>query len=251
MTQASVPTKAPGNEPDVGRVLATFRCWPGPVSWLVLIVMMVGAVVLNVSAVPDDPLWFRFFAAGMMLLLWGAFAFPGMLEKHRVCEHGLVLGYRRTGRSRYVVPWSSVDPGRIRTLTRAQLVSRHPAMPSSSPHYRIGTGPLAYRALAVNGLDSAQAGWLHIPGVLEPTDTVGRSRHRSTPYVWWLLGTPRPERLAQAIEEAMVADGFAAQGLAARAREQHLTLSWRPTQHPLPPRKPRAKALGVAGPRLP
>lgn len=225
---------------DMGRVLQTFRCWPGPVSSAVMALVTVGVVAWQWAAVPDDPLWFRFFVLFLMLLLCAALALPGMLERHRVCEHGLVLGYGPTRTARYVVPWSSIDPGRVRVLTRAQLVSRHRDMPSSSPHYRIGTGPLAYRALAVNGLDSASdAGtWVHVPGLLETTDKVSPgSRRRRTPYVWWVLGTPRPEALARAIEAAMVADGHAAEGLAARAAEQEIVLEWNPQRLPLPARK--------------
>lgn len=226
---------------DMGRVLATFRCWPGPVSTAVMATLTVGVVAWQWVAVPDDPLWFRFFVLLLMLLLCSAVALPGILERHRVCEHGLVLGYGRTRTARYVVPWASVDPARVRVLRRSQLISRHPRMPQASPHYRIGTGPLAYRSLAVNGLDSAtDAGtWVHVPGLLETTTTMAaRKGRRSLPYAWWVLGTPRPERLARAIEEAMVADGHtAARGLAARAVEQELVLEWKPTQVPLPPRK--------------
>ena len=50
-----------------------------------------------------------------------------------------------------------------------QLISRHHGVPQVSPHHRVGTGPLAYRALAVNGLDTATGAgtWVHIPGLLE------------------------------------------------------------------------------------
>jgi len=44
----------------------------------------------------------------------------GLLEKHRVCRHGLVLGLR----GEHAVPWSSIDPGRVRLLRRANLVTR-------------------------------------------------------------------------------------------------------------------------------
>lgn len=233
-------SRAPLRGADMGRVLRTFRCWPGPISSAVMILITAGVVAWQWWAVPDDPLWFRFFVLFLMLLLCAALALPGILERHRVCEHGLVLGYGPTRRARYVVPWSTIDPNRVRVLRRSQLISRHRGMPQVSPHYRIGTGPLAYRSLAVNGLDSAtDAGtWLHLPGLLETPNTVlSGSGRRRTPYAWWILGSPRPERLAQAIEEAMVASGHRAEGLAARAVEQEIVVPWTPGPTPLRPRK--------------
>lgn len=221
---------------DMGRVLKTFRCWPGPISVTVMTLTTAGVVAWQWWAVPDDPLWFRFFVLVLMLLLCAALALPGVLERHRVCEHGLVLGYGPTRRARYVVPWTSVDP-RVRILVRAQLISRHDGVPQVSPHYRIGTGPLAYRALAVKGLDTAtDAGtWLHIPGLLETPNTIIRdSGRRESRYAWWILGTPRPERLAQAIEEAMVADGHPkARGMAARAVAETIVVPWTRGPNPL------------------
>lgn len=225
---------------DMGRVLQTFRCWPGPVASLVAVLSTVAVVAWQWITVPDDPLWFRFFVLLIMLLLWSALALPGILERIRVCEHGLVLGYGRTRTARYVVPWASVDPGRVRILVRAQLISRHHGVPQVSPHHRVGTGPLAYRALAVNGLDTATGAgtWVHIPGLLETPNTVlerdGRGR---LPFAWWILGTPRPGKLAEAIEAAMVADGHRAEGLAAGAEERELVVPWIPGPNPLPPRK--------------
>lgn len=224
----------------MGRVLRTFRCWPGPVSSVVMLLITVAVVAWQWITVPDDPLWFRFFVLFLMLLLCSALALPGILERIRVCEHGLVLGYGPTRTARYVVPWTSVDPGRVRILVRAQLISRQQGVAQVSPHYRIGTGPLAYRALAVNGLDTATGAgtWLHIPGLLETPNTVREgSGRRKLPYAWWVLGTPRPERLAAAIEAAMVADGHRAQGLAAGAKERELVVPWTPGPNPLPPRK--------------
>ncbi|WP_143554161.1 hypothetical protein [Serinicoccus sp. CUA-874] len=208
---------------DMGRVLRTFRCWPGPISSAVMTLITVGVVAWQWWAVPDDPLWFRFFVLFLMLLLCSALALPGILERHRVCEHGLVLGYGPTRSARYVVPWSSVDPGRVRLLRRGQLISRHRGMPQVSPHYRIGTGPLAYRSLAVNGLDTAT--------------NPSRDGRRGSGYAWWLLGSPQPEKVARAIEDAMVADGHTrARGLAVRAVEQEIVVPWTPGPPPLRPR---------------
>lgn len=219
MGEASEPLRGK----DMGRVLQTFRCWPGPISSVVMTVITVGVVAWQWWAVPDDPLWFRFFVLFLMLLLCSAVALPGILERHRVCEHGLVLGYGPTRSARYVVPWASVDPERVRLLRRSQLISRHQGMPQVSPHYRIGTGPLAYRSVAVNGLDTVSSEMQH--------------RRRESRYAWWILGSPQPEKIARAIEDAMVADGHtAARGLAARAMEQEIVVPWTPGPTPLRPR---------------
>jgi len=113
--------------------------------------------------------------------------------------------------------------GRVRLLRRGQLISRHRGMPQVSPHYRIGTGPLAYRSLAVNGLDTAS--------------NPSRDGRCGSGYAWWLLGSPQPEKVARAIEDAMVADGHTrARGLAARAVEQEIVVPWTPGPSPLRPR---------------
>ena len=232
--------QAPLRGKDMGRVLRTFRCWPGPISSAVMVSITVGVVARAWTSGPEDTWGYRLMVLTVMLLLWSGFALPGILERCRVCEHGLVLGYGPTRRARYVVPWKSVDAGRVRVLRRSQLISRHRGMPQVSPHYRIGTGPLAYRSLAVNGLDTAtDAGtWLHIPGLLETTTTMSPGGRRGrAPFAWWILGTPRPEKLAQAIEEAMVAAGHRAEGLAARAVGQEIVVPWIPGPSPLRPRK--------------
>lgn len=236
---------------DMGAPRAVFRAWPGTVFWVVAGVVVVAATGLALlTPNPDDRLWLAALAGGTFLAWSAVFAGVGVAERHRVCEHGLVLGWRT--RSRYVVPWSSVDPGRVRVVHRSNFVSRLKDMPPSSPHYRVGM--VSGTALALNGFDSAVEGWHRVPGVLEVTDarTPG-SRWRRTPFVWWLLGTRRPEALVRAIEDAMVADGYDARGMADRAIAQARTLRWgdddRP--HPFPVRDATDPVIGVAGPPLP
>ncbi|WP_337059733.1 hypothetical protein [Kineococcus sp. G2] len=212
-----------------GAVLATFRPWPGNLSWLVLAALLLPMAAYAATAAPDwEELLVRATITAIAACSAAVFVVPSLFDRHRVCEHGLVLGFR--GRSRYVVPWSTLDPGRVRVVHRAPLIGRHRDESPSSPHYR--TGLLTTRALAVNGLDTAGA-------------------HRS-PFTWWVLGTRRPQRLAEAIEAAMVADGYAAQGLAERARRQAVVARWgRPAREPLPERAATDPVLGVDGPPLP
>lgn len=234
---------------DMGAVRATFRPWPGTTASVVLgvLTMVIGG---GAVAAPDSATRLVILAVGAtVLVLLGLFVLAGAIERIRVCDHGLVLGFRT--RSQYVVPWSTVDPGRVRVVHRVGLVGRLPYAAPSSPHYRLGV--FSTRALALNGLDTALGGWWLIPGMLEATDTVAPgSRARRTPFVWWLLGTRRPEALASAVEDAMVADGYAAHGLADRARAQAFTLRLNPGAHdPFPPREATASVLGVRGSRLP
>lgn len=235
---------------DMGEVRAVFRAWPGTVFWIVsVVVVLVMPALALLTPNPDDRLWLAVLMTGVWLLWVLVFVAVGVVERHRVCEHGLVLGWRT--RSRYVVPWSSLDPGRVRVVRRSNLLGRLPGMPPSSPHYRVGM--VSGTAVALNGFDSAVDGWLHVPGMLEVTDarTPG-SRWRRTPFVWWFLGTRRPERLVRAIEDAMVADGYPAHGMADRALAQERTLRWNPgTDDPFPARQATDPVIGVDGPRLP
>lgn len=234
---------------DMGAVRAVFRPWPGTTAWVVMAALVATVVVGGVLA--PDPV------TRMVILLGGAtvpfflglFVAAGAADRIRVCDRGLVLGLRT--RSRYVVPWSTVDPGRVRVVDHVGLVGRLPYAAPSSPHYRLGV--FTTRALALNGLDSALGGWWSVPGMLEVTDALEPgSRVRRTPFVWWLLGTRRPEALARAVEEAMVADGYAAAGLAERACAQAFTLRLNPGTHdPFPPRAATDQVLGVHGPHLP
>ncbi|SFJ62682.1 hypothetical protein [Cellulomonas sp. KH9] len=234
---------------DMGAVRATFRAWPGRTANVAFAVLLVVAVATSVVAPNATELSVR-------LVIWGSFAFwvalfvaAGAMDRHRVCEHGLVVGFRT--HSRYVVPWSTIDPGRVRVVRRPLLVGRRPELPASSPHYRVGW--FTTSAVAVNGLDSAIDGWVRVPGLLGVTDAVELAgRARFTPFVWWLLGTQRPRELLEAIEAAMVADGYDARGLADRAERNAVTITWQPTaQSPIPPRYPDDPVVGVRGPDLP
>lgn len=65
-------------------------------------------------------------------------------EQHRVCRHGLVLGRR----GEYAVPWSTLDPGRVRLLRRANFITRYGIRPG--PLLR--PGETLGHALLVNGV---------------------------------------------------------------------------------------------------
>ena len=233
---------------DMGRVLASFRPWPTPRMWLFQ--LAASAVFMLAWFLPVEEGWAIAVSLVMgqwsTLLIW---LLAGVIDRHRVCEHGLVLGWRR--RSTLVVPWSSVDPGRVRIVERSSLLGRYDRVPASGPHFRQGF--LTTRSLALNGLDTASFGGLHLPHFYSAADVTDQAGTRASPFVWWLMGASRPDELAQAIEAAMVADGYDAAGLAARASENVVRLRWNPDQSldPLPPRAATASVIGASGPLLP
>lgn len=233
---------------DMGRVLASFRPWPTGRFWLVQLGL--SALFGLVSLLPFVTAW----AVTLSLLIgqWGTLLIwlvAGVVDRHRVCEHGLVLGWRR--RSTLVVPWSTLDPGRVRILERSSLLGRYDRVPASGPHFRQGF--LTTRSLAVNGLDTAAFGVWHLSGLYSAVGAIDSVGTRPSPFVWWLMGSPHPERIARAIEEAMTAAGYDAEGLAARAQASTVRLRWNPRQDrdPLPDRAATDPVIGVHGPLLP
>ncbi|WP_134772020.1 hypothetical protein [Ornithinimicrobium flavum] len=233
---------------DMGPVLASFRPWPSPRVWLVQLAL--SALFLLPWLLPGENSWAL--SATLLVCQWGTlliFLLAGVVDRHRVCEHGLVLGLRR--RSTLVVPWSTLDPGRVRIVERSSLLGRYDRVPATGPHFRQGF--LTTRSLAVNGLDTAPFGALHLPHLYSSTDVADVHGTRATPFVWWLMGSPQPERIARAIEEAMIADGYDAAGLAERAVANSVQLRWNPDQSldPLPPRAATDPVLGARGPLLP
>jgi hypothetical protein len=233
---------------DMGRVLASFRPWPTARVWLIQLALSL--VFLLPLLLPVQDSW----AISLTLLLgqWAmvlTFLLAGAVDHHRVCEHGLVLGWRR--RSTLVVPWSTLDPGRVRILERSSILGRYDRVPATGPHFRQGF--LTTRSLAVNGLDTALFGAFHVPGLYSAPDISDEAGTRPSPFVWWLMGCPQPEKLARAIEEAMIADGYDAAGLAERAVANRVQLRWNPDQSldPLPPRAATDPVLGAHGPLLP
>lgn len=233
---------------DMGAVLASFRPWPTPRVWVIQLAF--SALFLLPWLLPVEDSWAL--SAALLIGQWSTlliFLLAGVVDHHRVCEHGLVLGWRR--RSTLVVPWSTLDPGRVRIVERSSLLGRYDRVPATGPHLRQGF--LTTRSLAVNGLDTAPFGALHLPRLYSTPDVADVHGTRSTPFVWWLMGAPQPERIARAIEEAMIADGYDAAGLAERASANRVQLRWNPDQSldPLPPRAATDAVIGARGPLLP
>lgn len=223
---------------DMGRVRATYRAWPGPFFWVPYGLLWLLGLFAVVTAPDAGEAGIRAGLVAFLLLVSGGLLLLAYgLERHRVCEHGLVLGFRR--RSDYVVPWETLDPGRVRVCKRMGLPGRRPELPQTSSRYRVGVFGLD--GLVINGLDTAiTSSWT----AFDPSRVF-------TPFNWWLLGTRRAAALALDIERAMVADGYPAQGLAERARTQAAVVPWNSTGvSPVPPRLATDPVIGVDGPLL-
>jgi hypothetical protein len=227
---------------DMGAVRVTFRAWPGWLFWVLTAVpcVLLAGRIVTARNTDDVVVGLSLIAvvlafAGILLLIYG-------LERHRVCEHGLVLGLRKRGP--FVVPWESVDPGRVRVGWSVAFMARHPEIPQTTSRHRVGV--FSGRGLLINGLDSSGR------SRFANLDPLGSAHGRpASPFGWWFLGTRRPAALATAIEEAMVADGFAAQGLARRAERLQFSVGWKASgPSPLPERQMTDGVIGVDGPLL-
>ncbi|OLT43487.1 hypothetical protein BJF86_01540 [Serinicoccus sp. CNJ-927] len=209
---------------DMGPELATFRATPG---WrgTTLVVLAPAALLLLMPLAPDAiGRWLAVLAAGALLLATGAFWVRGWSEQHRVCRHGLVLGRR----GEYAVPWSTLDPGRVRLIRRANFITRYGIRPG--PLLR--PGETLGHALLVNGVDATPAGQARL--------VMNERLHRESGGAdadltcfdrWFLAGRHAPD-LLRAMEEAMVADGYSATGLTDAVLARPLVLRWAPEAHP-------------------
>lgn len=123
--------------------------------------------------------------------------------RYDVHAHGLVLRGLRGGYD--VIPWATLDPGRVFIARSVRAMTR---MPVALHRQRAAFPP----GLVLNG-------WTNRPtGTHEVVEAVsGGHRYQpmasDTPFGWWQLGVAHPAALLGAIEQAMLADGYAAAGL--------------------------------------
>ena len=224
---------------DMGPVLRTYRAWPGPIYWTIFGLLVLLLPFSSLTAPDSSEARIRPLLLTILPVFWSIGLLIGGLERHRVCQHGMVVGFRK--RSKYYIPWSTVDPGRVRIAHNMMLVTRHPDLRHiMTTRHRLGLFSL--HGVVLNGLDTTLTSPWNDPG---PNPVY-------TPFGWWLLATRRGEDLVADIERAMVADGYRAQGLAARAKAQTLWVHWTPPEaNPLPPRLGLDPIIGVDGPLLP
>lgn len=211
--------------PDAGEVLATYRAWP-PAGLLAVLVLAALALVGLVAVVRPDPVMMLVVAAPPLLAAI-AFVVGGSLDKILVCRHGLRLGFRST----IVVPYASIDPGRVYAI-RGLFAARH--VPAAVTSTRATAG----RVIALNG---ASAGGFS----LAPSGPVPAG-----PFGWYLLGVRRQPAFLADLESAMVADGQPARGLAdTTTRLRSVRAGWSTSGPPLVvPRGAQDPPLGVMAP---
>lgn len=212
-------------EQDMGPVRARYRATLGWLGTAVVLCPLLIYPLLYPFAAPGART--PAFAALMLLgplLATGPFAVRGWLEQHRVCEHGLVVGWR----DRYVIPWSTVDPGRMRLLRRANLLPRY----GESTGPRVRTGTTLGHALVVNGLDSTPEGHKRVAfNATLVAEGRGGDPGLTCFHRWYLSGR-HARRLLASIEEAMVADGYPVEGMTAAVSGRELTLRYQPEPVP-------------------
>lgn len=206
---------------DMGPVRASFRAWPTWRFWALGATFTLPGFGMMAVAPDQVGVILGVIWVGSVGVIWGFLFMNYGLEHHRVCERGLVVGKLTS----HFVPWETIDPGRVRIGPKIGFIGRHPQVDNGSPRFRVGTSPRI--GLVLNGLDARTT-------FLAAVDPLRRPHGRSaTPFAWWVLGTKRPHELAAAIEQAMVADGYPAHGLAASAAAQPLTVPWKVTAEPL------------------
>lgn len=181
---------------DLGLALGLLRAFVGPQEDLTrdVLAILVGVVALV--------------GAALLLLLLAA-----RRRRYDVHRGGIVLR-AAAGAPATVVPWASVDPGRI----------------FITPSTATATGRVASRvqravrppAAVVNGSVRGSGG---------PNDTGAANavlRHRPVsgdgPFGWWQIGVADPVAVLLAIESAMVGEGYPAAGTASCALFRETTL---------------------------
>lgn len=125
--------------------------------------------------------------------------------RHAVHEHGLVLTSPGS-RTPEVVPWATLDPGRVFI---PDSIRAHIRMPLASHRQRALFPP----GLVINGWTNRPRGG---PEIFEEFSSNYRYQPMpiTSPFGWWQLSTGGdPRGMLETIESAMVADGYSASGL--------------------------------------
>lgn len=211
---------------ELGPVRARFRT--APTARPMVVVLVISVILAGLALlIPWGPAGTNLAVAvilGMAPLTYFLIVLVGLATRHWVRDRGLATGWRR--QTRLMVPWETIDPGRVHVVENATAVVFHPDFQDRSPTY---LNNLSDRALLVCGFNSAG---------FDPL------------FTYWLLGTPDPEGLAQQIEKAMVDAGLEAHGLAANASRTAVRARYRNGGTPLlsDHREPYDPVLGVSSP---
>jgi hypothetical protein len=190
---------------QAGRERFAVRPSPG---WGFLVVVVVTTALgygLAYLAPERSPVLAIAGAIGVLLVHLGV-AGAGLLEKHRVCEHALVLGPTWPGATPYVVPLTSIDPTSIRLHHRANFLGRRLGGPGAR---NIRMAVFCTKAVTFTGLHYELA-----HDRLHRSSPLAVEAHRRpmydnvpappTPSITWALGVRDPQPILRAIEQALV-----------------------------------------------
>jgi hypothetical protein len=85
--------------------------------WVPFGVVWVALIILLATSPSSDELIARTGLLVVPAILSAVLLIAYGMERHRVCEHGTIVGF--TKKSTFVIPWATIDPGRIRDPARA------------------------------------------------------------------------------------------------------------------------------------
>lgn len=194
----------------------TLLAWARAIGLLVLVCLLLTALIVTVG--PEGQrvgmvmtLWLA--TSGLYLLVMMVVALLARRYQHHVHAHGLVLS-GPWGRTE-VIPWATIDPGRTIIATTVRAMTR---MPVALHRQRAVLPP----GVVING-------WTGRPTGSHEAFEAFSSGYRyqpqasDSPFGWWQLGVTDPEAFLRAVEAAMVADGYPAEGLAPFALSRRVT----------------------------
>jgi hypothetical protein len=213
----SHPAEPTSDGAALGRLVYAVRPLPR-----VLPVLIGLAVVVAIDALiffPNGHTWvgvlFGTVGAGVVLL---AAAGSGLLEKHRVYEHAIVVGLTWPRSSTpYVIPLSTIDPTSVTVHLRANLIARRLGT-GGSPTMRMAV--YSTRAVSFVGRswqEAAPAGGTKRRLLGLRQSAFGRGPLPSGPTSLWVLGVRSPEPLLRALEQVFAASGRPQPALTERA----------------------------------
>ncbi|SMC68173.1 hypothetical protein SAMN06296429_107123 [Janibacter indicus] len=226
--QAHLEQLVAAAQADPGRELATFRARPTAGFLTALVLPFVLVAVLAAVIAPDPAIAVVPLAIGLGAA--AIFVVAGALDRIRVHERALVLGFR----GQTAIPLETIDPGRV-YVSRALFLTRNVAAPAGAT--RGTAGPM----VVVNGWQRSMLS-ANVAGAPDP----GRSV-----FGWYLLGARNRRAFLAALEQAMLGQGLtAATGLAQDVlAHRAITPTWSVAHPPLvAPRSTTDPPLGV-GPR--
>lgn len=212
-----------GARPEqMGPLLASFRSGVVAAVWAKVVLTVAGvSLALVALTVAADPSVERTIAAVLAVVGLAAVVVVVMIVvalvarryRHDVHAHGLVLHGPMANEQ--VIPWATIDPGRVFIGRTLRAITR---MPAALGRQRAMFAP----AVMVNGWTSRPQGSNEVFEQFS-ADYRYQPRPIDSPFGWWQLGVTDPRSFLMAIESAMVADGYPAAGLTPFALSRRYT----------------------------